>query len=118
MDERFIGSVPSFLAAASHCLAREMLRKGAWSLHHVHYSGYTWSQLRPAVQLLLECCEDPRKHHQAVFNKYCDKRYKRAAAFVETEIQRGFVLRDVVPAKVPVQNTHQAYQYAVGTCYA
>jgi Cyclin, N-terminal domain/Cyclin, C-terminal domain len=30
MDERFIGSPPSFVAAASHCLARLMLRKGNW----------------------------------------------------------------------------------------
>jgi hypothetical protein len=30
MDERFIGSPPSFVAAASHCLARLMLRKGGW----------------------------------------------------------------------------------------
>lgn len=118
MDERFIGSVPSFLAAASHCLAREMLRKGHWTQPHVHYSGYTWSQLRPAVQLLLDCCDDPRKHHQAVFNKYCDKRYKRAAAFVETEIQRGFVLRDSVPTRSALMNPYQAYHYAIGTCYA
>ena len=118
MDERFIGSVPSFLAAASHCLAREMLRKGHWTQSHVHYSGYTWSQLRPAVQLLLDCCDDPRKHHQAVFNKYCDKRYKRAAAFVETEIKRGFVLRDSVPTRPALMNPYEAYQYALGTCYA
>jgi G2/mitotic-specific cyclin 3/4 len=30
MDERFIGSPPSYVAAASHCLARLMLRKGSW----------------------------------------------------------------------------------------
>lgn len=30
MDERFIGSPPSFIAAASHCLSRLMLRKGNW----------------------------------------------------------------------------------------
>lgn len=30
MDERFIGSPPSFTAAASHCIARIMLRKGTW----------------------------------------------------------------------------------------
>ena len=30
MDERFIGSPPSFTAAASHSLARVMLRKGTW----------------------------------------------------------------------------------------
>ncbi|KAJ4509757.1 B-type cyclin [Exophiala dermatitidis] len=94
MDERFIGSPPSFTAAASHCLARLMLRKGTWTPHHVHYSGYTYSQLKPLVSLLLECCDDPRKHHNAVFNKYSDKRYKRASAFVETEIHRGFRLPD------------------------
>ena len=46
----------------------------------------------PMLTLILECCENPRKHHAAVYNKYCDKRYKRASAFVETEIQRGFTL--------------------------
>ncbi|KIV87454.1 hypothetical protein PV11_02998 [Exophiala sideris] len=92
MDERFIGSPPSFTAAASHCLARIMLRKGTWTTHHVYYSGYTYYQLKGLVNLLLECCEEPRKHHSAVFNKYCDKRYKRASAFVETEVGRGFQL--------------------------
>ncbi|ETN41858.1 uncharacterized protein HMPREF1541_03797 [Cyphellophora europaea CBS 101466] len=99
MDERFIGSPPSFAAAASHCLARMMLRKGGWSPHHVHYSGYTFSQLRPLVKLILECCEDPRRHHAAVYSKYSDKRYKRAATFVENEIQHGFSLQDVAYIK-------------------
>ncbi|RMZ77425.1 hypothetical protein DV738_g4413, partial [Chaetothyriales sp. CBS 135597] len=92
MDERFLASPPSFAAAASHCLARMMLRKGSWTPHHVHYSGYTFAQLRPLLRLLLECCENPRKHHAAVFNKYSDKRYKRASAFVEAELHRGFRL--------------------------
>lgn len=30
MDERFVGSPPSFVAAGAHCLARLMLRKGTW----------------------------------------------------------------------------------------
>ena len=30
MDERFIGSPPSYVAAGAHCLARMMLKKGAW----------------------------------------------------------------------------------------
>ena len=30
MDERFIGSPPSFAAAGAHCLARMMLKKGHW----------------------------------------------------------------------------------------
>lgn len=30
MDERFVASPPSFLAAAAHCLSRLVLRKGDW----------------------------------------------------------------------------------------
>jgi G2/mitotic-specific cyclin 3/4 len=30
MDERFVSCAPSFLAAAAHCLARFMLKKGDW----------------------------------------------------------------------------------------
>ena len=30
MDERFVGSPPSFTSAAAHCLARIILRKGTW----------------------------------------------------------------------------------------
>ena len=30
MDERFVGSPPSFLAAGAHCLSRMMLKKGHW----------------------------------------------------------------------------------------
>lgn len=41
---------------------------------------------------MLECSEQPQKHHSAVFEKYADKRYKRASLFVEAEIQKGFQL--------------------------
>ncbi|KAL2753895.1 hypothetical protein ACRALDRAFT_2043031 [Sodiomyces alcalophilus JCM 7366] len=92
MDERFVASPPSYLAAGAHCLSRLILKKGDWSQAHVHYSGYTWSQLRTLVQMLLECCHDPRKHHSAVLDKYLDSRYKRAAEYVQEEIRRGFTL--------------------------
>ena len=45
---------------------------------------------------MVECCEDARKHHCAVFDKYTDKRYKRASQFAESEIQKGFHVMDVV----------------------
>ncbi|TQS37763.1 hypothetical protein Golomagni_01752 [Golovinomyces magnicellulatus] len=86
MDERFVGSPSSFIAAGSHCLARLMLRKGDWTKQHVHYSGYTWNQLRPLVVMIKECCAAPQKHHKAVFEKYSDRRYNRAAQFVLCEI--------------------------------
>ncbi|KAM0324181.1 hypothetical protein ACHAQA_008374 [Verticillium albo-atrum] len=92
MDERFVASPPSFLAAGAHCLSRMILKKGDWSQAHVHYSGYTWGQLKSLVQLILSCCESPRVHHAAVFEKYVDKRYKRAAEYVEGEIKKGFTL--------------------------
>ncbi|KAF2628352.1 hypothetical protein BU25DRAFT_457687 [Macroventuria anomochaeta] len=92
MDERFVSCAPSFLAAGAHCLARFMLKKGDWSQAHVHYSGYTLSQLRQLVSCIMECCDNPQKHHAAVYEKYTDKRYKRASIFVETEIAKGFQL--------------------------
>ncbi|KAJ4305751.1 B-type cyclin [Kalmusia sp. IMI 367209] len=78
MDERFVGCTPSFLAAGAHCLARLMLKKGDW--------------LRQLVTVMLECCDNPQKHHAAVYEKYTDKRYKRASLFVQTEITNGFQL--------------------------
>ncbi|KAF6831855.1 G2/mitotic-specific cyclin-B [Colletotrichum plurivorum] len=92
MDERFVASPPSFLAAAAHCLSRLILKKGDWTPAHVHYSGYTWSQLKNLVSMILECCHSPQKHHLAVFEKYSDKRYKRAAEYVQVELRKGFTL--------------------------
>ena len=59
---------------------------------HVHYSGYTLPQLRHLISVMLECCDNPQKHHAAVYEKYTDKRYKRASIFVENEINKGFEL--------------------------
>ncbi|KAM0722675.1 hypothetical protein Q7P37_002116 [Cladosporium fusiforme] len=92
MDERMVGCAPSFTAAAAHCMARLMLGKGDWTLAHVHFSGYTYVQLRQLLQTMLECCEAPRKHHTAVFDKYADKRFKRASTYVEAQMARGFSL--------------------------
>ncbi|KAI3399334.1 hypothetical protein diail_7289 [Diaporthe ilicicola] len=112
MDERFIGCTPSYLSAGAHCLARLMLKKGdwvssdptygqridghklnsLWSLGHIHYSGYTWTQLKPLVAMLLECCRSPQKHHTAVYEKYADRRFKKASTFVEEEVNKGFAL--------------------------
>ncbi|KAI5845530.1 cyclin-like protein [Tricharina praecox] len=82
MDERFVATPPSFLAAGAHCLARRMLKKGAWTAAHTFYSGYTGDQLQPLIFTLLECCEDPKTHHASIYKKYSDRRYKRASLFV------------------------------------
>ncbi|KAE8146346.1 cyclin-like protein [Aspergillus avenaceus] len=99
MDERFVGCPPSFTSAGAHCLARLMLRKGYWTPAHLHYAGYTYSQLYPLISLMLECCEIPRKHHAAIYEKYTDKRFKRASLFVEAEMRKGFHLPDIAREK-------------------
>jgi hypothetical protein len=43
---------------------------------------------------MLECCQLPQKHHAAIYDKYTDKRFKRASHFVETEVQKGFRVVD------------------------
>ncbi|KAI0157653.1 hypothetical protein GGR57DRAFT_500603 [Xylariaceae sp. FL1272] len=92
MDERFVASPPSYIAAGAHCLSRLLLRKGDWTPSHVHYSGYTYSQLKPLVSMVLDCCHHARNHHSAVHDKYSDKRYRRASTYVEEEIKKGFTL--------------------------
>jgi G2/mitotic-specific cyclin 3/4 len=96
MDERFVGCTPSFLAAGAHCMARLMIHNDEWSKAHVYYSNYTWSQLRQLLLAILECCEDPHKHHSAVYDKYTDKRYKRASLYVAGKMAEGF--------RIPVEN--------------
>ncbi|EAQ90740.1 hypothetical protein CHGG_02675 [Chaetomium globosum CBS 148.51] len=92
MDERFVSSPPSFLAAGAHCISRLFLGKGDWTLAHVHYSGYTLCQLKPLIKMLFECCQDPRKHHGAVYDKYSTPKYKQSSTFVESKIANGLAL--------------------------
>ncbi|KAF3770739.1 hypothetical protein M406DRAFT_217651, partial [Cryphonectria parasitica EP155] len=92
MDERFVGCTPSYIAAGAHCLARLILNKGDWSLPHVHFSGYTWAQLRPLVAVILDCCQTPDRHHKAVYEKYRDRRFKKSSTFVRDELAKGFTL--------------------------
>ncbi|KAK3051462.1 B-type cyclin [Extremus antarcticus] len=101
MDERFVGCTPSFLAAGAHCMARLMTHNDEWSKAHVYYSNYTWSQLRQLLAAILECCEDPHKHHSAVYDKYTDKRYKRSSLFVAGKLAAGFRLPLDNPPHLP-----------------
>ncbi|ORY71804.1 cyclin-like protein [Pseudomassariella vexata] len=102
MDERFVATPPSYVAAGAHCLSRLMLGKGDWTPEHVHYSTYTYNQLKPLVGMMLDCCRMARRHHGAVFDKYCDKRYKRAACFVEQELTQGYGLPFQAAPSLPI----------------
>lgn len=50
---------------------------------------------------MLECCEDPQRHHMAIYEKYSDRRFKSASTFVEKEIKGGFQL----PRPTPFHDT-------------
>lgn len=87
MDERFVGSPASWSAAVAHYMARFMLRQGAWSQKHMYFSNYTEEQLYPGVLALREGIEDPLTHHKAVFEKYRERKYRRASTFVQNWVQ-------------------------------
>ncbi|KAH6648866.1 cyclin-like protein [Truncatella angustata] len=115
MDERFVASPPSFLAAGAHCLSRLILEKGGWTLDHVHYSGYTFAQLQPLVNSVLECCAIADKHHQAVFEKYSDKRFKKCAIYVHGQIKSGFFLEPVKAAVSAANARYENFPYTLGS---
>ncbi|KAI1206291.1 cyclin-like protein [Annulohypoxylon truncatum] len=92
MDERFVSTPPSYVAAGSQCLARLMLNKGEWTQEHVYYSGYTFTQLKPLMATIMECCYDPSRHHNAIYKKYSTKQFKCASIFVVNMVEKGFEL--------------------------
>ncbi|CAG7981403.1 unnamed protein product [Penicillium salamii] len=101
MDERFVCTPPSFVAAGAHCLARLLLNKGNWTPAHAYYSGYLYAQLVPVLETMMDCCENPRRHHAAIFEKYADRRFKRASIFVENELATDFALPKIASLRNP-----------------
>lgn len=39
---------------------------------------------------MFDCCQAPTQHHNAIFEKYSDDKYRRLAEVVQLEIQNGF----------------------------
>ena len=104
MDERFVSSPPSFVAAGAHYLARVICRgQRDWvrlriqqtevgeiianyptqTLPHIHFSGYTLGQLKPLVTKIYECLENAKRHHGAIFDKYTDERFNKVSLHVQ-----------------------------------
>lgn len=50
------------------------------------------SQLKPLINMMFECCREPRKHHSAVYDKYSSPKYKNASTYVEAKMLRGVTL--------------------------
>jgi len=53
------------------------------------YSGYTWRQIYPTALILLDCLTQGPEHHPAVFEKYAEKKFKRASRFVQEYMSQG-----------------------------
>ncbi|KAK4142169.1 cyclin-like protein [Dichotomopilus funicola] len=104
MDERFVSSPPSYLAAGAHCISRMFLDKGGWTLAHVHYSGYTLGQLKPLIKVLFECCQYPEKHHSIVYEKYASPKYKGASAIIAGKMETGLTLSQLYDGDFPEQS--------------
>lgn len=86
MDERFVAAPPSWTAAVAHYMSRHMLRKGDWTPKHVYFSTYTEDQLRPGAKAVRQTLENPLEHHAAIFEKYSERKFRRAASFVQNWI--------------------------------
>lgn len=46
------------------------------------------------VEKLVECCENPKEHHNAIYEKYHDRRYKRASMFVANWMKAAGYIAD------------------------
>ena len=51
--------------------------------------------------MLFECCQYPRKHHGAVYEKYATPKYKQSSTYVEGRMANGLTLSQLytVPAR-------------------
>jgi hypothetical protein len=63
------------------------------------------------ICIMVECCEQPRVHHAAVYEKYADKRQKRAAMFVESEMNKGYSLPAISRERLSFAPTLRALRF-------
>lgn len=57
--------------------------------------------------MMIECCEHPHLHHAAVYEKYCEKRFKEAAHVVQDALDAGFTLpHHSAPIRCMVSHPH------------
>lgn len=66
--------------------------------------------------MLLECCENPMDHHQAIYEKYAEKRFKEASLMVQAALDSGFTLPHqsrpvrIDPQRLAVEIAAEIYQ--------
>ncbi|PIA19565.1 A/B/D/E cyclin [Coemansia reversa NRRL 1564] len=87
VDHRLMAFKPSHIAAAGICLARRMLKAGAWDGNLRHYSGFSEADLQPCIALMLDHLMRPMDN-EFVFKKYQHKRYLKASLFCREWVAR------------------------------
>ncbi|KAJ8656479.1 hypothetical protein O0I10_007802 [Lichtheimia ornata] len=81
VDHRFIAIPPSKVAAAALWLSQRMLANGSWTPEIAYLSGYTTSELKPIVRLMLDFLSQPVAH-DAFFRKWGSRQLMKASVFV------------------------------------
>lgn len=74
LDHRFMGYMPSEIAAGAMYLARKILERGAWDATIAHYAGYDEEQIEPIFLLMVDYLARPVTH-EAFFKKYASKKF-------------------------------------------
>ncbi|KAJ2807264.1 G2/mitotic-specific cyclin [Coemansia guatemalensis] len=87
VDHRLMSFKPSHIAAAGICLARRMLKAGAWDGNLRHFSGFSEADLQPCMALMLDHIMRP-VDDDFVFKKYQHKRYLKASIFCREWVAR------------------------------
>lgn len=74
LDHRFMGILPSHVAAGAMYLARKVLERGEWDPTLAHYAGYDEEEIKPVFKLMVDYLARPVTH-EAFFKKYASKRF-------------------------------------------
>jgi G2/mitotic-specific cyclin 3/4 len=53
--------------------------------------------------MMIECCDAPTNHHNAIFEKYSERRFKEASTIVQAALDAGFT---VPPYNLPARFEH------------
>ncbi|KAG0019392.1 G2/mitotic-specific cyclin [Podila clonocystis] len=82
LDHNLLIYPPSLTAAASMCLARQMLGQEDWHANLIHYSGYTHKEIEPCIEKMKNFLQQSSHSETFIYKKYSTKRFLKASVFV------------------------------------
>ncbi|KAG0338163.1 G2/mitotic-specific cyclin [Podila horticola] len=82
LDHDLLIYPPSLTAAASMCLARQMLGQEDWHANLIHYSGYTHKEIEPCIEKMKNFLQESTHSETFIYKKYSTKRFLKASVFV------------------------------------